>query len=332
MEMTMQYCPYCGGDVEGGEGLHDVCSSCGKKLYRFRSDFERFPETVGKVEKFSPVIAMMKDDNLQRALDTVREMIEADGGEDPDEILLLGCIYMRMREDGKAFIEWKNAVEKLQTFQNIDGYVCMMSYMISDHIYYTETEFVVFDYIKYIDRLGEAIYGIMGEPCTYVLYLTINRIFRQKIVSEGIEVIDSDLTEVLLRLFCRIIEYNRNCRNVDYLVSSMLNFLGYEEETYVEDENLVCHALDLFRNYVNAYLEELSEDDVDKIRYHWNDESSKKLVALFEDMLEKASSSGVGALGLLKSKKEGFDLAAAVNSYVRKYLLIEDSSEESEPA
>ena len=331
MEMTMQYCPYCGGDVEGGEGLYDICGSCGKKLYRFRSDFEKFPETVGKVEKFSPVITMMRDDNLPRALEAVREMIEADGGEDPDEILLLGCIYMRMREDGKAFNEWKSAVEKLQTFQNIDCYVCMMSCMISDHIYYTETEFVVFDYIKYIDRLGETIYGIMKEPCTYVLYLTINRIFRQKLVDEGVQVIDSDLTEVLLRLFCRIIEYNRNCRNVDYLVSSMLNFLGYEEETYVEDENLICHVLDLFRNYVNAYMEELSEDDVDRIRHHWDDESSKKLVALFEDMLEKASSGG-GGFSLLKSKKEGFDLAAAVNSYVRKYLLIEESSEESEAA
>ena len=329
MAMTMQYCPYCSGAVVAGEDLYDLCDSCGKRLYKYRSDFEQFPAVVGNVEKYSPVIAMIKDDNLPKAFETVQAMIEDSSGEDPDELMLLGCIYMQMGEDGKALAEWRKSIEKLETFQNFDAYVCTMSAMISDHIYYIETEFVNFDYIKYIDRLGEILYDRLKEPCTYVLYLTINRIYRRKLRDLGVTIEDPVFCDVLSNLFCRIIEYNRNCEIVDYLVTSMLQLMGYDEATYVEDENILCHTFALFRDYVSAYMQEMTEEDKAAVRHYWNDENMKELVTAFEGIIGQTRGESVG-LGLFRRKSDDFDLAGSVNAYVRKYLLISAPSKDAQ--
>ena len=320
MGLTMQYCPYCSGAVVAAEEDYDVCGSCGKRLYRFRADIEQFPVAVGKEEKFAPVIEMIKDENYPKAFYIVSEMIEESGGEDPDELLLLGVIYMKEGEDGKALIEWKKAIEKLETFQNIDVYVCMMSEAIADHIYFIETEFVVFDYIKYIDRLGEILYTRLNEPCTYALYLTVNRIYRRKLLELGTSNESSEFRDVIKKLFCRIVEYNRNCLTLMPMIDDMLKLVGYDEETYVEDDNLVFHMFNLIHVFLAVYIEQMTPDEFDNVRHYWNDENTKILVEELDGILSKASSDS--GFGLLKRKSESdFDMGEAVHTYVKKYLL-----------
>jgi len=318
----MQYCPYCSGEVAEFDPRFDMCDSCGKRLYKFRADVSRFPAAVGRESELREVMDCIGDDNLPKARSILEGMIEEKGDDDSDILALLGAIHMKEGEDGKALMEWKKAVEKLETFHNIDAYVCLFASTISDHIYYSEIEFIAFDYIKYIDRLGEVIYNRLNEPSTFVLYLTINRIYRYRMEELGISSDDPTFKDVVKKLFCRLVEYSRNYKALISLIEDMLMILGYNEETYVEDENLECHMFNLVRAYLLAYTAEMSDADLDRVMHYWNDDNCKQLVAEFDSIVTKAK--GPSPLDIFKVRKDDvFDIAASVNAYVKKYLLLD---------
>ena len=157
MAFAIMPCSYCGGAIKPCDDRSDICQSCGKRLYKSRSDLRTFTRAVDREEDFGPVMDMIGDDNIPKALSTMNSIIENDP-EDRDAYFVRGLVWSEMGEDGKALIDWKKGLDLMDTFCNIDAYVCLMGRSIADLILFKEKEFITFEQIRFIDRVGEILY------------------------------------------------------------------------------------------------------------------------------------------------------------------------------
>ncbi|MBQ8179595.1 MAG: hypothetical protein IJ026_04020 [Candidatus Methanomethylophilaceae archaeon] len=330
MAFEQMSCPYCGGTIAPADDRYKLCHGCGKRIYNVRSQLLTFTSSVEDGERFVPIIEMIDDDNLQKALSTVEEMIE-DGASDADTIFVRGLVHCYMGEDGRALNDWKKGLEMLETFYNIDCYICMMGKAISDLIYYKETEFITFSNIQYIDRIADALYECTGDSCKYSLYHTVYKSYVRLLADEEVPSDDSLFLDIVPGLFRRVIECQRNYRTLIDNIDELLNSIDYDDETYEDDDNYECHLYYLVKLYLEAYTKEMDEDDHLRIMCHWNDSNMKVLIDHFETLASCVRDDGL--LDKLRRSRndECMDLTAGVNAYVKDYLLItEQESEEPE--
>lgn len=329
MAFAIMPCPYCGGTTTPCEDGYDICQSCGKNLYKSRSDLMTFIHAVDRAEDLGPIIGMVRDDNLPKAMSTVDEILEANP-EDRDAYFIRGLVFAEMGEDGKALIDWKKGLELMDTFCNIDAYVCLMGASISDLIFFKESEFVSFDQIRYIDRVSEMLYECTGDSCRMNVYYTICKIYMQMMDEKGIDYDDALFLDIVPKIFRRIIEYNRNYPSLMNMIDMFLGRMNYNDETYEEDDNHECHLYSMVKIYLEAYTADFNEDDVNRIMLHWNDENMKGLEDQFELIASCImDSSLIGKLRLLRTGENDAEVFSdSVNDYVKRYLLLTGDPED----
>lgn len=322
-------CPYCGGvlNTTTGVGVY-TCQSCGKNNYASRSDLTSMMSDRPLGDAIVTVLDLATD-NAPRALEKVEELIE-ENGETPDLMFTRGCVYAHMGEDGKAHNDWKTGLSLLDTFNDIDAYVCLICDAIADLIIYKEVEFIEFDYQRYIDRISREIYECIGDSCRAIVYSTLYRIYMTKLKDMHMDVEDDLFTDIVPRIFRRIIEYTRDYRETIVTIERFLNQVGFDEETYEDDDDYECYLYHLVKLYLVAYTAEMTDADAEAIMLQWNDENMSVLEDHFEEIVSCVRDPTM-LQGILSIKNDECiaDLPEAVNGYVTEYLLLkhEDSDE-----
>ena len=325
MAFAIMPCSYCGGATRPCDDRSDICQSCGKRIYKSRSDLMTFALAVDREEDFGPIMAMIGDDNLPKALSTVNSILETKP-DDIDALFVRGLVWSEMGEDGKALIDWKKGLEMMDTYCNVDAYVCLMGRSISDLLLYKEQEFITFEQIKFIDRVGEILYECTGDSCRMILYYTIFKIYIQTLDSMDVGCDDALFLDIVPGIFRRIIEYSRNYPVLIDLIDAFLSRMEYNEETYEEDDNYECHLYHMVKVYLEAYTKDFNEDDVNRVMLHWNDGNMKVLADQFEMIAACViDPSKFNKFKLLRSTgdEKCEDLTYAVNDYVKTYLVLD---------
>ena len=322
------FCPYCGRAVDSGDPNRYVCQGCGRSIYVHRSDLQTLAGSGDLVGRFDAAAGDVADGYGKRALENAERALEESGGSDPDAYLLRGCVYALMGEDGRAQSDWKKALELLPEDGDLDAYVCILAKAVSRMILLKEQEFVEFNVVSFIDRLGDELDAASGASCKSFLYFTIYMDCVDLV--GGLSGAESDeFKDVLPDLFRRVVAYQRNFWVLSQIIKEYLDYIGYEEETFDEDDNVIPHVYYLIRKGLEERLGSLSEEDRLRLFDRWNDKSLKEQVEpLLDAMVVRKS-----ILDKIRVK-EGpqFDFEGAVRAYLDKCLQAEAPAEPAEPA
>lgn len=328
MDFTLMFCPYCGRAVDSGDPNRYVCQGCGRSIYVHRSDLQTLAGSGDLVGRFDAAAGDVADGYGKRALENAEKALEESGGSDPDAYLLRGCVYALMGEDGRAQSDWKKALELLPEDGDLDAYVCILAKAVSRMILLKEQEFVEFNVVSFIDRLGDELDAASGASCKSFLYFTIYMDCVDLV--GGLSGAESDeFKDVLPDLFRRVVAYQRNFWVLSQIIKEYLDYIGYEEETFDEDDNVIPHVYYLIRQGLEERLKGLSEEDRLRLFDRWNDKSLKEQVEpLLDAMVVRKS-----ILDKIRVK-EGpqFDFEGAVRAYLDKCLQAEAPAEPAEPA
>lgn len=322
----LMFCPYCGGELGPKDDTGNVCQSCGKNIYAERQSIDKvIPEgEVGSA--FRDALAAVDDDNPKKALDIAEELNERSPG--ADALFLRGAVYAYMGEDGKAAIDWKKGLEAMTSFTNIDAYVCIMSRAIADMIYCKEKEFIDFDPVKYIDKLCDEIHANTGESCKAFFFYTVYNdceIMMDELQDEGVEV----FKDILPLLFRRTVEYHRNMLCLIQVIDAYLAKMGYNPETYEDDDMADLHVYDLISRNLKKYTEGMTAEDMRKIMFSWDDTSLRANESILESLMPSSKDSVIGKLLSRKNNPEEVQNEPdAVDLYVRRLLLLDKPSTE----
>lgn len=327
MDFALMSCPYCGGDIDTTDASRFLCRSCGKSIYTDRENIRHFIRPGELEDSFNGTLDALQDENPKKALSMADELLNVSGDADFDAYFLRGAVYASMGEDGKAAADWKKGMELLTVYSNIDAYICLMGKCIADMIYEKEKEYIEFAPLKYIDRLSDEIYASTSESCKSFFYYTIYRDYRSlmgRLQLEG----EETFTDVVPKLFRRIVEYHRNYWCLIRIIDEYLISMGYNPETYVDDDMEDLHVYDLIKEDLKRYTADMTDEDRLRIFAHWDD---KKLM-VNEEHLETILSHGKdkGVLGKLLSRRsasesETLDEPDAVDQYVKGCLLLLDA-------
>ena len=333
MDFALMFCPYCGGDVDTGDGSKYLCRSCGKSIYTDRGSALHFIRPGEKGDRLREAMDALRDDNPKKAQSIADELLEI-SDDDFDAHFLLGAIYASMGEDGRAAAEWKRGLDLLTVYTNIDAYICLMARCISDMMYDKEREYVEFEPLRYIDKLCDEIYASTAESCKAFFYYAIYRDYRSlmgSLQAEGKET----FTDVIPKLFRRIVEYHHNFWCLIRIIDEYLVSVGYNADTYVDDEMEEFHVYDLIRKDLISYTSKMDEGDMRRIMAYWDDVKLKENEVRLESILPRMKD--VGVIGMLLAKRSapqdqnGIDEPDAVDAYVRHCLLMDlDESEKPE--
>lgn len=335
MDFELMFCPYCGGGLDSSDDSVSVCRDCGKSIYTDREDTRRFLRSGELTDDFNEALDAIEDDNGKKAIDISNRILDASDDADFDAFFLRGAAYACLGEDGKAAMDWKRGLELLSTYTNIDAYICLMAKSIADMIYLKEREYIDFDVLKYVDRLSEEVDDCIGESCKAFFYHTIFMDYRSlmgRIEGSG----EETFNDAVPLLFRRTVEYHRNALCLIRTIDEYLVSVGYNPETYDDDDMNDLHVYDLISADLKTYTAGMSTDDIRRIMTSWDD----KALEINEERLEAIldHQKGTGVIGKILARRTGADEDPvsepdAVDLYVRSYLLLESpSSESQEPA
>ena len=334
MDFELMFCPYCGGNIDSSDESRYLCKECGKSIYTDRESLSHFIRPGELVDSFKDALAALEDDNTNKAISIADDILKASEDKDFDAYFLRGAVYAHLGEDGKAANDWRKGMELLTVYTNIDAYVCLMSRCISEMIYSKEEEFIDFHPVKYIDALCDGIHQYTGESCKAFFYYTIYRDYRSlmgSLQAEGKET----FTDVIPKLFRRIVECHHNFWCLIRIIDEYLVSVGYNADTYVDDEMEEFHVYDLIRKDLISYTSKMDEGDMRRIMAYWDDVKLKENEVRLESILPRMKD--VGVIGMLLAKRSapqdqnGIDEPDAVDAYVRHCLLMDlDESEKPE--
>ena len=330
MDFALMFCPYCGGDIDSSDESKYLCKGCGKSIYTDRESMRHFIRPGELEDTFREALDALEDDNPKKALTLADDILKASEETDFDAFFLRGAIYAHEGEDGKAFNDWKRGLELLSVYTNIDAYVCLMTRCISEMIFDKEEEFVEFHPVKYIDKLCDEIHGNTNESCRAFFYYSVYMEYR-KILGRNDVSGNEGFNEIIPQLFRRVVAYHRNYWCLPHIIDEYLAAIGYDSETYEDDDMEDAHVYDLIAQRLRSYTAEMTVEDMRRIHGLWDDVSLKML----EDRLEALIPREEGMFGKLLSRKSSdeapVDLDVAVDAYVRKCLLLdEDEVRDSE--
>ena len=198
MDFIMESCPYCGGEVSEDESGRLTCQGCGKALYLDRADMSSFlgfapkpapaeePEEAlqeeeellvvegpdKKPESYEAIMSYVSSNNISAAIEEMEKL--EDKGDDSFMIhLVRAAMHTRMGEDGKALVDWKAALSRMEDVTGIDACVCLMAKSTSDMTIANELEFKRFDCNLHIDRMADMLDEKLACSCKGHLYASV---------------------------------------------------------------------------------------------------------------------------------------------------------------
>lgn len=319
MDFALMSCPYCGRAVDSNISDKYVCEGCGKSIYVDRSNvlsFIRPNESEGRMKE---AIVAIGDGSEKKALEIADELVQATESGDCDSLFLRGFIYAEIGEDGKALADWRKGLELLAKDSNLDAYICLMSKAISDMILYKEKEFIEFSVLQYIDRICDDIDTFAEVSSKAFFYYTI---YRNCISNIAASEEDAEYyKDILPLLFRRVVAYYRNFWSLPRIIDEYLQNVGYNAETYDDDDNGVAHIYDLLRTRIWQSISTMTDDDRKRIFDRWNDKALKEEIEPKLDSLIGAKKTILGFL-LKKDESVSPDESAinAIKEYVDKCL------------
>ena len=326
MDIMLMFCPYCGGELGPKDDTGNVCQSCGKNIFAERQSIDKVIPSGEAGSAFRDALAAVNDDNPKKALEIAEEFNESSPG--ADALFLRGAVYAYMGEDGKAAIDWKKGLEAMTSFTNIDAYVCIMSRAIADMIYFKEKEFIDFEPVKYIDKLCDEIHADTGESCKAFFFYTVYNdceIMMEELQDEGVEV----FKDIIPLLFRRTVEYHRNMLCLIQVIDAYLAKMGYNPETYEDDDMADLHVYDLISSDLKKYTAGMTAEDMRKIMFSWDDTSLRANESILESLMPSSKDSVIGKLLSRKnSSEEAQSEPDAVDLYVRRLLLLDKPNAE----
>lgn len=325
MDFVLMSCPYCGRAVDSTDPKKYVCQSCGKFIYTDRKDVTAFIRPGELEDRFMEVFAAIDDANEKKAMDITEDLIETTEGNDHDGFFIRGYVYEMIGEDGKAIADWRKGLEMLSNDVNLDGYVCLMSKAICDMILYKEREYIEFNVLAHIDRLTDDIDACTGMSTKAFVYYSVYRDCMDKVKGmDGEE--ETYLKDIIPLLFRRVVAYHRNLWCLSRIIDEYLSYVGYNPDTYEEDDNEVAHVYDLIRINLNEHIAQMTEEDRVRIFDRWDDKSLKDNI---EPLLDSMIGAKKSLLGLIRKKDDSETLSIddVVAAYVDKILLIETPEE-----
>lgn len=325
MDFVLMSCPYCGRAVDSTDPKKYVCQSCGKFIYTDRKDVTAFIRPGELEDRFMEVFAAIDDANEKKAMDIAEDLIETTEGNDHDGFFIRGYVYEMIGEDGKAIADWRKGLEMLSNDVNLDGYVCLMSKAICDMILYKEREYIEFNVLAHIDRLTDDIDACTGMSTKAFVYYSVYRDCMDKVKGmDGEE--ETYLKDIIPLLFRRVVAYHRNLWCLSRIIDEYLSYVGYNPDTYEEDDNEVAHVYDLIRINLNEHIAQMTEEDRVRIFDRWDDKSLKDNI---EPLLDSMIGAKKSLLGLIRKKDDSETLSIddVVAAYVDKILLIETPEE-----
>ena len=329
MDFELMFCPYCGGDIDSSDESKYLCKGCGKNIYTDRESLYHFIRPGELIDSFKDALAALEDDNTAKATAIADDILAASEDKDFDAYFLRGAVYARLGEDGKAAMDWKRGMELLTVYTNIDAYVCLMSRCISEMIYSKEEEFIDFQPLKYIDAICDEIHASTGESCKAFFYYNVYLEYK-KILGRNDKNSDEVFTEVVPKLFRRIVAYHRNLWCLTRVIEEYLASIGYDPETYEDDDLEDAHIYDLLAKCLRKYTGDMTVEQMRDVMEKWDDDKLK----LNEESLDAIMPHQSGVLSKLLSRKsdaEPVDPEVAVECYVRHLLLLDvQETEEAE--
>ena len=282
MNIPLNSCPYCRESVSelGPDTL--VCLKCGKKIC---ADRTAQISLIGgsKPEKYETLELMLNQGLYKDSLPIVEEFMEEKGDEDANLIFLHGIINAKLGEDGRAFNDWKKSIEMIGDSSEFDTYMCSMCETIAEMMYDKESEFIEFDFIRYINRMAQLFSDI--TKCSlkaftfYTVYINYLKIL-DKMASMGKE----RITYIIPRLFRNIVVYFKNYPNLRHVVEKYLDNIGYDRETYGDDGMEQCHLYDLVSESIDQECKNHSIEYLECVRNQWTDENMVVLDEYFAGM------------------------------------------------
>ncbi|HJH57545.1 MAG TPA: hypothetical protein IAC83_05700 [Euryarchaeota archaeon] len=321
MDFELMFCPYCGGNIDSSDESRYLCKECGKSIYTDRESLSHFIRPGELVDSFKDALAALEDDNTNKAISIADDILKASEDKDFDAYFLRGAVYAHLGEDGKAANDWRKGMELLTVYTNIDAYVCLMSRCISEMIYSKEEEFIDFHPVKYIDALCDGIHQYTGESCKAFFYYNIYLEYR-KILGRRDKNSDEVFNEIVPKLFRRVVAYHRNLWCLTRVIEEYLASIGYDPDTYEDDELEDAHIYDLLAKCLKKYTSDMTVEELHAIMEKWDDEKLKANEELLDAIMPHQS----GVLGKLLSRKnepEPVEPEVAVENYVRHLLLLD---------
>lgn len=333
MDFELMFCPFCGGDIDPAEdGSRYLCKRCGKSIYADRESVRLFIRQGELVDSFTEALDALEDDNPKKALSIADDILKASEETDFDAFFLRGAIYTREGEDGKAFNDWKRGLELLSVYTNIDAYICLMTRCVSNMIYDKEKEFIDFNPVKYIDKICDEIHSDTNESCKSYFYYNVYLEYR-RILGRNDKNSDEVFNEVVPKLFRRVVAFHRNVLCLCRIIDEYLASIGYDPDTYEDDDLEDAHVYDLICRRLKEYTAGMTSDEMRNIMAHWDDTALEANAERLDAMMPHKDGGMLGKLLSRKNDSEPVALEDAVESYVRKLLLLdgpEEPSEESE--
>lgn len=332
MVFTIRFCPYCGGTISSDEGGYFICSDCGKRTVRSRTNAKAFLLGKPYEEEYIQIIDLAGS-NPKKALDTIDGIINATEEPNADMYFVRGAIHVALGEEGKAHNDWKKGLDLITDLRSIDSYVVAVCRNIVEIICMKEREYIAFNPIEYIDAISTE-FGIKAQvPCKGIFYITVYRNFRMKRQSGELDDDPEIYPSVIPKLLTKILSYGRDFRTVNNIIDEVLEDFRYDPDTYEEDDNRALYIYSLLKSAYGTLSERFSEEHIVRIFRHWNDSNMYDLEywidVLMRSVKDRSILQKLSSFGF--SNREDFDLNNAVEEYARKFLLLsEDGTDLSE--
>ena len=330
MAFTIRLCPYCGGEISAEETAFYVCKDCEKRTFRSRSNTKVFLANKPCEKEFTEILRKA-DDSPKEALSQIDEIISE--AEEPfaDMFFVRGIIYAAMGEEGKAHNDWKKGLDLLQDLRFIDAYIITVCDRITDLICMKEREFMQFNPIEYIDQISTEFSLKARIPCRGIFYITVYRNFKIRLQGGELDG-ETDLyfgtIPIILK---RILAYGRDFRTVCTIIDEILEDYDYNPDTYEEDDNMQLHVCQLIRDDYRELSADFSDAHITQIFKHWNDENMFELEYWVDEIMKSIDDSSIlqTLRKLASSDEEDFKIEEAVRNYTKKYLLLDEATDDS---
>ncbi len=266
---------------------------------------------------FDEMLEAIEAGNQTRALEIAENLVKEDE-EAFFPYLMRAVAYCYMKEDGKALMDWKTSISRMEKSEKVDAYVCIISKSVSDLIIADERDFVDFDYLSHIDRVCEALDERLECNCKGFVYLTVFTCF----MSSYLAMEESDkeqCEEVIPNLVQRIVAYSRDVNVLKDVINEYLGISDYDESTYEEDENYSLHSLSEIVKSVEKNL-----PDIDKAEFPgmWTDAEMKTVLEGYLAAIMACDGDNKPLEKYAKKSGGMTELDLAIQDYSRKYLRI----------
>ena len=282
MNIPLDSCPYCRESVSELGPNTLVCLKCGKKIC---ADRTAVTSVVGDSEPESPMSlsALINGRIFDRAFERVEQLLEEKGEEDANLIFLHGILNASVGEDGRAFNDWKKALEILGDNSEFDSYMCLICKSVATMIYEKESEFIEFDFVKYINRMAQLFSEITNCSLKAFTFYTVY-INYLNTLDEMMSMGKERIAYILPRLFRNVVVYYKNYPNLRFVVEQYLDVIGYDRDTYGDDGMEQCHLYDLVSDSINQECKNHTEEYLECVRNNWTDEEMVVLDDYFAGM------------------------------------------------